>query len=108
MKLSLECSLSAAYGLARQHSVVGEKVVGEHVARGELLGGDHGAQHFSLAAVVLCLLGIVGVSNLGFALQAIGKELGRGRFTNSEESFHGSRAYESDRKIRIRLSWSRM
>jgi hypothetical protein len=38
-----------------------------------LLGGDHSAQHFCLAEVVLCLLGIVCGGAQGLALQTIRK-----------------------------------
>jgi hypothetical protein len=50
----------------------------EDIVRSGLLGGDHGAQHFCLAEVVLCLLGIVDGGALGLALEAVRKELGGG------------------------------
>jgi hypothetical protein len=54
-------------------SVVGEKVVGKHIACGDLLDGDHGTQHLCLIPVVQCLRGIVDCGKLRLALQAVCK-----------------------------------
>jgi hypothetical protein len=92
--------------LRLSHSLnIGKEVVGEHVARGHLLGRDHGAQHFGLATIVLCLRGIVDGSEFGLAVEAIRKELGRRRFTNSEKGFHGSEG--TSRGVRFEYDFRR-
>jgi hypothetical protein len=72
MRLLMEIRL---HGPSRgvKRSVVGEKVVGEHIACGDLLDGDHGTQHLCLIPVVLCLRGIVDCGKLRLALQAVCK-----------------------------------